>query len=114
MYWRNALATRRTSAVVQGDQAIEYALGAEGWAEQILARDAKQNAQSTSLSQDWAQQLPPLPVDGGQIQGKLEDLQGRFNINNVTTQAGMTQFQNLLVALGQDPTLAQAVAQCAG
>src|ERR1700749_513218 len=93
MYWRDGLATRRTAAVVQGDQAMEYALGAEGWAEQILARDAKQNAQATSLSQDWAHQLPPLPVDGGQILGKPEDLQGRFNINNVSTPAGQAQFR---------------------
>ncbi|HSN18420.1 MAG TPA: type II secretion system minor pseudopilin GspK [Gammaproteobacteria bacterium] len=110
MYWRNALATRRTAAVVQGDQAMEYALGAEGWAEQILARDAKKKHGVTSLDQDWAQQLPPLPVDGGQIQGKLEDLQGRFNINNVTAAGGVRQFQLLLQALGQDPNLAQAVA----
>lgn len=110
MYWRDGLATRRTAAVVQGDQAMEYALGAEGWAEQILARDAKQNAQATSLSQDWAQQLPPLPVDGGQILGKLEDLQGRFNINNVSTPAGQAQFRNLLTALSLDPMLEQAVA----
>ena len=110
MYWRNGIATRRTAAVVQGDQAMEYALGAEGWAEQILARDAKKKAGVTSLDQDWAQQLPPLPVDGGQIQGKLEDLQGRFNINNVTTTTGLQQFQTLLRALGQDQALAQAVA----
>ena len=110
MYWRDGLATRRTAAVVQGDQAMEYALGAEGWAEQILARDAKKTPNTTSLSQDWAQQLPPLPVEGGQIQGKLEDLQGRFNINTVTNTAGLQQFQALLLALGQDPALAQAVA----
>ena len=110
MYWRDGLATRRTAAVVQGDQAMEYALGAEGWAEQILARAAKKNGQATALSQDWAQQLPPLPVDGGQIQGKLEDLQGRFNINNVSTPQGVQQFQSLLQALGQDPNLALAAA----
>jgi general secretion pathway protein K len=109
MYWRDGLATRRTAAVIQGDQAMEYALGAEGWAEQILARAAKKDPKDTSLNQDWAQQLPPLPVDGGQIQGKIEDLQGRFNINNVTTQAGQTQLHNLLLALGRDPNLVQAV-----
>lgn len=110
MYWRDGLATRRTAAVVQGDQAMEYALGAEGWAEQILARDAKKKSTVTSLDQDWAQQLPPLPVDGGQIQGKLEDLQARFNVNSVTAPAGLQQFQSLLLALGQDPNLAQSVA----
>jgi general secretion pathway protein K len=109
--WRTGLDTRRTATLVQGDQAMEYALGAEAWAEQILARDGRKNPGVTALNQTWAQQLPPLPVDGGQIQGKIEDLQGRFNINNVMTPAGLKQFQYLLMALGQDPNLAVAVSQ---
>ena len=109
--WRTGLDTRRTATLVQGDQAMEYALGAEAWAEQILARDGRKNPGITALNQTWAQQLPPLPVDGGQILGKIEDLQGRFNINNVATPAGVAQFGRLLAALGQDPALATAVAQ---
>src|SRR5690348_1586061 len=109
--WRTGLDTRRTATLVQGDQAMEYALGAEAWAEQILARDGRKSPGITALNQTWAQQLPPLPVDGGQIQGKIEDLQGRFNINNVMTPAGLKQFQYLLMALGQDPNLAVAVSQ---
>jgi general secretion pathway protein K len=109
--WQTTLDTRRTANLVQGDQAMEYALGAEAWAEEILARDGRKYQNVTALGQDWAQQLPPLPVDGGQIQGKIEDLQGRFNINNVTTAQGLAQFARLLTALGQDPTLASAVQQ---
>jgi general secretion pathway protein K len=109
--WRTGLDTRRTATLVQGDQAMEYALGAEAWAEQILARDGRKNPGTTALNQTWAQQLPPLPVEGGQIIGKIEDLQGRFNINNVMNPAGMAQFGRLLTALGQDPTLAAAAAQ---
>lgn len=109
--WQTTLDTRRTENLVQGDQAMEYALGAEAWAEEILARDGRKYQNVTALGQDWAQQLPPLPVQGGQIQGKIEDLQGRFNINNLTTAQGITQFKNLLVALGQDPTLAASVQQ---
>lgn len=109
--WRTGLDIRRTATLVQGDQAMEYALGAEAWAEQILARDGRKNPGVTALNQTWAQQLPPLPVDGGQIQGKIEDLQGRFNINNVSTPQGAQQFATLLQALGQDPTLAPAVQQ---
>ncbi len=109
--WQTTLDTRRTENLVQGDQAMEYALGAEAWAEEILARDGRKYQNVTALGQDWAQQLPPLPVQGGQIQGKIEDLQGRFNINSVTTTQGAAQFQLLLAALGQDPTLASAVQQ---
>ena len=114
--WQTTLDTRRTANLVQGDQAMEYALGAEAWAEQILARSGRQNQGATALSQDWAQELPPLPVEGGQIQGKIEDLQGRFNLNNLVNAAGqinpagVTQLQLLLQALNQDPTLAEAVA----
>jgi len=110
MIWETGLDTRRTETLTQGDQAMEYALGAESWAEQILARSMRQNKNIVALGQDWAQQLPPLPVEGGQILGKIEDLQGRFNINNVSTPAGRTQFQNLLTALNQDPALAASVA----
>jgi general secretion pathway protein K len=116
MIWQTGLDVRRTSTLVQGDQAMQYALGAEAWAEQILARSARQNQGVTALSQDWAQELPPLPVEGGQVQGKLEDLQGRFNLNNLVNAQGqvqpvvLQQFQRLLQALNQDPTLAEAVA----
>jgi general secretion pathway protein K len=115
--WQTNLDTRRTSNLVQGDQAMEYALGAEAWAEEILARDGRKSQGVTALNQDWAQQLPPLPVDGGQIQGKIEDLQGRFNINSLAAGQGQNpaqaqqQFARLLQAVGQDPTLASAVAQ---
>jgi general secretion pathway protein K len=115
--WQTNLDTRRTANLVQGDQAMEYALGAEAWAEEILARDGRKTQGVTALNQDWAQQLPPLPVQGGQIQGKIEDLQGRFNINSLSTaqspnQAPATQqLARLFQAVGQDPTLATAVAQ---
>jgi general secretion pathway protein K len=109
--WQTTIDTRRTANLIQGDQAMEYALGAEAWAEEILARDGRKYQGVTGLGQDWAQQLPPLPVQGGQIQGKIEDLQGRFNINSVSTAQGAAQFQLLLVALGQDQTLAAAVQQ---
>ena len=112
MQWRTSLDQRRTATLVQGDQALEYALGAEAWAEQILRRDYQQNPNATTLAQDWAQQLPPLPVEGGQIIGHLEDLQGRFNVNNLAggqNAASLQQFQRLLTALNLDPLLANAV-----
>jgi general secretion pathway protein K len=56
-----------------------------------------------------------LPVDGGTIIGKLEDLQGRFNLNNLIGADGMEnqlarrQFERLLNTLEIDPALAGAV-----
>lgn len=116
MIWNRELDIRRTANIIHGDQAMEYALGAEAWAEQILQRDFQQNPQITDLTQDWAMQLPPLPVQGGSITGRLQDLQGLFNVNNLASTsapqaaAALQQFQRLLMALNIDPAIANAVA----
>ncbi|HEX5339777.1 MAG TPA: type II secretion system minor pseudopilin GspK [Gammaproteobacteria bacterium] len=133
MIWDIGLDQRRTANLIQGDQAMQYALGAEAWAEQILRRDMENSQQppqsqqsaagqpaagsSVNLTQDWAMQLPPLPVQGGSVTGQMQDLQGLFNLNNLvnaqaspTTQsAAFTQFQRLLTALDLDPGIANAV-----
>lgn len=115
MIWNRELDIRRTANSIQDDQALEYALGAEAWAEQILRRDYLSNQNNTNLTQDWAMQLPPLPVAGGSITGQMEDLQGLFNINNLASSnvqestAALAQFQRLLIALNLDPEIANAV-----
>ena len=112
MIWNRELDIRRTANITQGDQAMEYALGAEAWAEQILRRDFQSNQTNTNLTQDWAMQLPPLPVQGGSITGRLQDLQGLFNVNNLASaqaQAALAQFQRLLAELNLDPNIANAV-----
>ncbi len=120
MIWQGGLDERRTATLIQGNQAMEYALGAESWAEQILIRDLKPNQANTStgvnLGQDWAQQLPPLPVEGGQIIGHIEDMQGRFNLDLLQAQNGIAspaaykgQFGRLLAALSVDQNTASAI-----
>ena len=112
MIWQGGLDERRTATLIQGNQAVEYALGAESWAEQILQRDFKQNSQSVNLGQDWAQQLPPLPVEGGQIIGHIEDMQGRFNLDLLSGPSAaiyQAQFVRILEALNLDPTIAPAL-----
>lgn len=73
---------RRTGLLAQQRQARAYLLGAEDWAAQILARDHAADP-IDDLNETWARRLPPLPVDGGSVQGRLTDLQGRFNLNNL-------------------------------
>lgn len=115
MIWNRELDIRRTANITQGDQAMEYALGAEAWAEQILRRDYQSSPSSTNLTQDWAMQLPALPVEGGSVTGHLQDLQGLFNLNNLASSnaaqatAALAQLQRLLVALNMDPEIADAV-----
>jgi len=116
--WDNALDVRRTMVMLHRDQAIQVAVGSEGWVRTILRDDATQT-QTDHLEEVWATDIPALPIDSenvqGQIYGKIEDLQGRFNVNNLidtngqVDQAYLEQFQRLLAALTLDPAIADAV-----
>jgi general secretion pathway protein K len=123
------LERRRTLGVLAAEQAVHFGLGAEALAADVLGQAP--NTQVT-LNQPWAQPTQPLPLtppddpEGepiGSLQGALEDMQGRFNLNNLahvaTTPAGTTppiapagtpydpeplaQFQRLLVSVGLEP-----------
>jgi general secretion pathway protein K len=109
--WDNALDVRRTMVLLGRDQAVQVALGAESWVISILHQDME-NSQTDHLGEIWASELPGLPIEGGDVFGSIEDLQGRFNINNLVDQKGevekesLEQFQRLLTALGLDPRFA--------
>ena len=115
LLWRETLDLRRTQSALDADQGLMFMQGAEAWAADILRQDQVDSPSSDNLSEPWATQLPPLPVDGGTIVGKLEDLQGRFNLNNLIKPDGtdnplaVTQFERLLILLQIDPALAGAV-----
>ncbi|MCK5723004.1 MAG: type II secretion system minor pseudopilin GspK [Gammaproteobacteria bacterium] len=79
---RQQLDIHRSANVFNFEQAYQYELGAEFWAKQILIRDQKDN-EIDSFEDDWATVLPLLPIEGGQMKGQIEDLQARFNINNL-------------------------------
>lgn len=79
---RLQLDVRRTSNMIAKDQANFYLLAAEEWTQRIL-RDDKKDNNIDGLSEPWAIELPPLPVAGGSIQGKLTDLHGCININSL-------------------------------
>ena len=85
---RQQLDIRRTGNMLEADQAYLYALAGEAWAEQMLLEDKKTAAETDTLTEDWATEIPPLPVEGGTVSGKLEDLQGRFNLNNLLDNQG--------------------------
>lgn len=109
--WNNALDVRRTVVLLNRDQAIQVALGAESWMQSILRQDLA-DSPTDHLGEIWASDLPGLPIDGGEIFGDIEDLQGRFNVNNLIDSDGeidkpsVEQFQRLLRALGLDPRFA--------
>jgi general secretion pathway protein K len=87
--FRGFLDQRRTGTLFALDQGYEVALGAEAWAADFLKKDL-QNSQTDHLGETWARPLPPLPIDGGTVEGRLEDLQGRFNLNNLINADGTT------------------------
>lgn len=97
---------RRTSTVLLIDQAYEMGLGAEALAAQTLQED---DPKTDNPTEAWATPIV-LPVDEGigEIKGNLEDLQGRFNLNNVLnpdgsrSDTGVRQFQRLLELLNID------------
>jgi general secretion pathway protein K len=102
---------RRTENVLYHEQAYQYLLGAEDWGKQVLARDASAN-KTDSKQDDWAKVLPPIPVEGGSVGGSIEDLQGRFNINNLADpkdKASMDAFRELLKINGIPQELENAV-----
>jgi len=113
MTTRQQLDIRRTANVLNGEQAYLYALGAESWVKRILLRDAKHN-RIDSFKDVWAMPLPPLPIPGGTVDGQVEDLQGRFNLNNLVENGqasvkDMRVFERLLRILELPPQLAQVV-----
>ncbi len=112
---REALDVERTGNLIESDQAWAYVEGGEAWARMILARDLKDN-QTDGPKDDWAQLPPPIQVPGGYLAGHVEDLQARFNLNNLVGADGKTDaramalFQRLLRRLGIEAGLALAVA----
>lgn len=80
---RQQLDIRRTANILQGDQAYVFALGGEAFAKQVLKKD---DAKVDHKEEDWATQLPPMPFQGGILQFTLDDLNGRFNLNNLVNQ----------------------------
>ncbi|HEX5055546.1 MAG TPA: type II secretion system minor pseudopilin GspK [Gammaproteobacteria bacterium] len=112
------LSIRRSGNLINGDQAYEYALGMEMIAMIILQEDYKESQKNNSFtdgfSDIWAVDVPPFPVEGGVVTGRVIDLQGLFNLNslykngNVDPETSM-RFQRLLSYFELDQGLIDAV-----
>lgn len=115
LVWNNTLDVRRTMTLLFHEQGTQVALGAESWIRNIL-RDDGIDSQTDHLGELWASELPGLPVDNDSVQGvvtgTIEDLQGRFNVNNLLDSNGevdvdvLEQFRRLLLILEIDPRFA--------
>lgn len=110
---QHELSIRRTGNIITGNQAYLYALGGEALAMSVLNDDRKKT-QFDALNEEWAMDTVPLPVDGGFIQGKLTDAQGKFNLNNLVQNGrvdpvSVGRFEKMLAYFGLEPGLASAV-----
>ncbi len=110
---RQHLDIRRTTNVIESSQAYLLALGGEELGKQVLIYDG-QNNQIDHLDEDWMKPLGPILVEGGIVAGQVEDLQGRFNLNNLVNDGqpstlDIARFQRLLRDIGLDEALVYAI-----
>lgn len=110
---RLQLDVRRTGNMIAGDQAYLYTLAAESWSQRILKQD-REESEVDHLGENWAIELPPLPVDGGHIQGRLTDLQSCFNLNNLLPTSANSELtrgrlERLLASLNIDQGNVQSI-----
>lgn len=120
--FKGYLDQRRTINTFSLDQSFEIALGGEAWASDALRRDKMQNSKQDDFTEEWATPIPPIPLEdvGGEFEGTLEDLQGRFNLNSLVTydNAGVGQvdenavkrLERLLEVLELEPKWAKLIA----
>jgi general secretion pathway protein K len=118
--FKSYLDQRRSATTFALEQGLQYAYGGEALAGFVLQKDIQQNSKTDDFTEEWAQPTPPFPVDGGEIQGAIEDMQGRFNLNNLVKQTidgsyvadpeAIDRFKKLLGILQVDQKWADAIA----
>ena len=97
--FKGYLDQRRSANAFAMDQGFEVALGGEAWAADALRRDKQQSSKTDDFTEEWATPIPPIPIDdvGGEFEGQLEDMQGRFNLNSlVMLEGGAAQVRSRL------------------
>ena len=95
-------------------QAVQYVLGAEELARQVLYDDAVNSGPGVDhLEEFWAQPVLPLDLDGiGVMQAYVLDLNRCFNLNWLATDTDKSQYkrlQRLLTHLQLSPDLADLI-----
>jgi general secretion pathway protein K len=116
--WELNLDIRRTEVLLQHTQARQFALGAEMIAANALQTDFENDLEDEEEcdypGEDWDTELA-LPFEGGSVRGRLTDMQGRFNLNNLMLKNGQPneeayeQFSRLLEILDLDQDIAAKV-----
>ena len=105
--YENAMTARRGLATQAFDQAILVAQGAEALAAYGLRQTVQSDNKQLYIGQGWDQPVGPIEiVPGVMLEAGLEDLQGRFNLNNLVQLDGtpdpvmVKAFTQLLALVG--------------
>jgi general secretion pathway protein K len=85
---RQTLLIAQARQTFAGDQALQYALGAEEFARQILYQEWTESGAVDNLTEVWAMPLAPLEVDEGFLEIQVRDLNSCFNLNSVASVRG--------------------------
>lgn len=101
----------RTRNALRAEQGWQLMHGLEGWAAAALRRDMEQDSVDSN-DDAWAQELPPIDLPGVRILGRVRELSGCFNLNNLYTEGAenvtwMARFRRLLIALKLDEAIAE-------
>lgn len=108
---RSEAAQARSRNALRAEQGWQLMHGVEGWAAAALRRDLEQDSVDSN-DDAWAQELPPIDLPGVRITGRLHELAGCFNLNNLygadaENTAWMERFRRLLLALRLDEAIAE-------
>ena len=103
---------RQVSNIADLAHSRQASRAAQFWLARLLEED-KNNFDA--LTDTWAQSIPPVAFNGGEASVWLEDMQARFNINNLVNAEGkvdreqLDYFLRLLRVLELDPAIADSV-----
>lgn len=114
MAWRYTLWFRQVENQHDLAQARLVARAAVDLSRLTLQDDARRAGQADFAGEPWAIPIPNLPVEQGTAGGKIEDAQGRFNLNNLwrnnqPSDPDILAFRRLLLALELPADLSNAV-----
>jgi len=84
------------------------------WARAVLSDD-RRLGNVDHLGEPWALRLPPMSVEGGELDGHIDDQQGLFNLNNLVrggkvNLVQLAHFRRLLSTLSLPAVLADTLA----
>ncbi len=110
----HSLTINQHQNVFAQNQALQYVLGAETLARQVLVEDFRTGGPEVDhFSELWAQDVLPLDLDeGGYMEAQVRDMSGCFNLNNLAGSRAnerLEQFERMLNNLGVQPQIAHAV-----